>query len=153
MRYILVLVLACISLCYAYGTVNAESGRFPYNKGGFNVKSATTWGNEVFTGNVFFVDSTDGNASDDPSHGMKRAPFATMDYADGRCTANNGDLVVVLPGHVETVIASAGLDLNTAGVTWRGIGRGSDRPTIRFTTATTADMNVDAQNITIVGRA
>lgn len=150
MRYVLVLVFACISLCYTYGTVNAESGRFPYNKGGFNVKSATTWGDRIFTGNVFFVDSGDGNASDDKSHGMKRAPYATMDFADGLCTANNGDIVIALPGHVETVIAAAGLDLNTAGVTWRGVGHGSARPTIRFTTATTADMNIDGANITMI---
>lgn len=150
MRYILVLILACISLCYTYETVNAEKARYPFSKGGFNVNAAATWGNEVFTGQVFFVDSGDPNARDDAAHGMKRAPYATMDFADGLCTANNGDLVAVLPGHTETITAAAGLDLNTAGVTWRAIGRGSDRPTINFTTVVGADMNIDGANITMI---
>ncbi len=44
---------------------------------------------------------------------------------------------------------AAGLDLNTAGVTWIGLGNGVNRPTVNFTTATTADMNIDAGGITM----
>lgn len=43
-----------------------------------------------------------------------------MDYANGRCTANNGDVVFVQAGHTETVTAAAGLDLDVAGVTLGG---------------------------------
>jgi len=101
------------------------------------------------TGNVFFVDSGASNASDDPAHGSKEKPFATMDYATGRCTANNGDYVIVMPGHTETVSAAAGLALDVAGVTYIGIGSGSDRPTVNFTTVVGADMDVDAANVTM----
>lgn len=76
-------------------------------------------------------------------------PFSTIDYAVGRCSADRGDAIYVLPGHVETVTAAAGLALDVAGITLVGVGSGSKRPQINFTTATTADMNVDAANITM----
>lgn len=103
----------------------------------------------IVTGNVYFVDSGHAAAEDTPAGGTHDRPYATMDYANGRCTANNGDLVIVMPGHTETVIAAAGLDLDTAGVTWIGIGSGDNRPTVNFTTAVGADMDVDAANITM----
>jgi len=100
------------------------------------------------TGNIFFVDSGASNAADTTANGTKTMPYATMDYATGRCTANNGDVVIVMPGHTETVSAAAGLALDVAGVSYVGIGRGSSRPTVNFT-ATGADMDVDAANITM----
>lgn len=101
------------------------------------------------TGNVFFVDSGSSNAADSTAHGSKLRPFSTIDYAVGRCTANNGDVIIVMPGHTETVTAAGGLDLDVAGITLIGIGRGSSRPTINFTTAVGADMDIDAANITM----
>lgn len=101
-------------------------------------------------GNVWFVQSTHANAGDSAGKGQTPdAPFSTIDYAVGQCTADQGDLIIVLPGHVETVIAAAGLDLDVAGITIIGIGNGNLRPQINFTTATTADMDVDAANITM----
>ena len=101
----------------------------------------------TYAGNVFWVDS---GAGSDQNKGTFARPFKTMDYAVGRCTANNGDMVMVKPGHTETVTAAAGLDLDVAGITFVGFGNGSDRPTIDFTTAVGADMDVDAANITMV---
>lgn len=100
-----------------------------------------------YAGNVFWVDSALGSNG---RQGTFDRPFATIDYAVGRCTASNGDVIMVKPGHVETVIAAAGLALDVAGITIIGFGAGSDRPTINFTTAVGADMDVDAANITIV---
>lgn len=99
-----------------------------------------------YPGNIFWVDS--GNGSNG-NKGTFDRPFATIDYAVGRCTANNGDLIIVKPGHVETVIAAAGLALDVAGISIIGLGNGSDRPTINFTTVVGADMDVDAANITV----
>lgn len=76
-------------------------------------------------------------------------PFATIDYAVGQCTANRGDLIIALPGHVEDVTAAAGLDLDVAGITIYFLGEGSNRATIRFSTAAGADMDVDAADITL----
>lgn len=100
-----------------------------------------------YAGNVFWVDS---GAGSNGNKGTFDRPFATMDYATGRCSANNGDVVMVKPGHVETVTAAGGLDLDVAGVTYVGLGNGSNRPTVNFTTAVGADMDVDAANITMI---
>lgn len=101
-------------------------------------------------GNVFFVQSTHANKGDTVGRGRTpNQPFATIDYAVGNCAANQGDVIVVLPSHVETITAAAGLDLDVAGITILGIGTGRSRPKIDFTTATTADLDVDAANIKI----
>lgn len=97
-------------------------------------------------GNVFWVDS---GAGSNGNKGAFDRPFASIEYAMGRCTANNGDIIMVKPGHTETVIAAAGLDLDVAGVAIVGLGVGSDRPTVNFTTSTSADMDVDADNISL----
>jgi hypothetical protein len=102
-------------------------------------------------GNVFWVDSTNGLASDSAAgRGTFNYPFATIDYAVGRCTADNGDKIFVAAGHTETVTAAAGLDLDVAGITIIFMGEGANRATITFTTAVTADMDVDAANITMI---
>lgn len=104
-------------------------------------------GSIVTTGKIFFVDSVtggNGNSGKDPQHAL-----ATIDYAVGLCTANKGDYIVVMPGHVETVTAAGGLDLDVAGITVYGLGYGSNRPQINFTTAVGADCDIDAANITV----
>jgi len=100
----------------------------------------------TYAGNVFWVDS---GAGSDGNKGTFDRPFSTIDYAVGRCAANNGDVIMVKPGHTETVIAAAGLALDVAGITLVGLGSGDARPTINFTTAVGADMDVDAANITM----
>lgn len=100
------------------------------------------------TGSVFFVHS--GTGEDSPGQGTDPDnPFASIDYAVGRCTAANGDLIVVMEGHAETVSAAGGLDLDVAGITVLGLGNGANRPTITLGTADTADIDVDAANITV----
>jgi hypothetical protein len=78
-------------------------------------------------------------------------PYSTIDAAIGACTADNNDLVVVLPGHAESIAAAAGVDADVAGITIWGLGQGSNKPTVTMTTATTADVDIDAANITIRG--
>lgn len=107
-------------------------------------------GNVLTTGNVFFVCSVAPGRSDTPGAGKDPAtPFATIDYAIGQCVANNGDHIIVEPGHVETVTAAAGVALDVAGVTIIGIGQGSNRPTINYTTSTAASFRVTAANCTV----
>jgi len=103
-----------------------------------------------FPGNVFYVQSTHPNASNAETHGRSPdAPFATIDYAVGQCTANNGDVIVVLPFHAEVVTAAGGLDLDVAGITIRGVGFGAAMPTVTLSTANTADVDVDAAGVTV----
>ena len=104
---------------------------------------------ELFTtGNVFYVDSnigSDGNVGDDPSF-----PKATIDGAVNACTADKGDIIVVMPKHVETVSAAGGLSLDVDGITVIGLGSGDNRPQINFTTAVGADVNIDGNSVTVV---
>jgi hypothetical protein len=106
-------------------------------------------GRFMTTGNVFFVDS--GNTAkggDNPAKGTSPdTPFLTIDFAIGRCTANNGDVIFVMPGHTENVTAAAGIDFDVAGISCIGLGSGAVRPTITLDTATTADIDIAAANI------
>lgn len=95
----------------------------------------------VTSGSIFFVDSgasraSDGNAGRDPN-----VPMATIDAAVARCTANNGDIIVVMPGHDENPTTSITLDV--AGIWVYGLGWGASRPTITFG-ATAATLAISA---------
>jgi len=75
--------------------------------------------------------------------------FGTIATAIAACTANGNDQILVLPGHTETVVGAAGIAISTAGVTIIGLGNGSDRPTITFTTSVAASFDITAANIKI----
>lgn len=75
--------------------------------------------------------------------------FDDVDSAIGECTANAGDRILAMPGHTETITAASGIDMDVAGVSLIGLGLGSDRPTITFTTVDSADMDFGADNLLI----
>jgi hypothetical protein len=91
------------------------------------------------TGSYFFVDSGTYAARDGLG---PDTPLATVDAAIALCTANNGDVIVVMPGHAESLAAAITMDV--AGVTLIGIGEGSSVPTLTFT----ADVTI---NVTAAG--
>ena len=81
-------------------------------------------------GDIWFVDSGHASASDTAGFGRHvDAPFATVDYAIGQCTANNGDVIYVMPGHAEALGADSAVDVDSAGIKIVGLGHGADRPT------------------------
>ena len=98
-------------------------------------------------GNVFYVDST--GTGRDGGAGTKDKPFATVDYAVGRCTADNGDVIFVMPGYTETMGGAAAIDLDVAGITVIGLGTGELVPTLTYDTATDT-MAVGADDVTLV---
>jgi len=100
----------------------------------------------TYWGNVFWVDSGTGSNG---NKGTYKRPFADLDYAVGRCTANNGDLIILAPGHTETLIADSAVDIDVAGVSVLGLGTGADRPSFTFTTDVAADFKLAANNVTI----
>lgn len=118
------------------------------NFDGLVVSGVPTMGmGTMFTGNVFWVDSEVGVDSNDGVNGRsKDKPFDTIDYAVGLCTANNGDVIYVMPGHVETVASANALDFDVAGITVIGLGVGSSRPQINAT-ATGSTTRVNANNV------
>lgn len=99
-----------------------------------------------YSGKVFWVDSNGGSNGD----GSFKRPYATIDAAVGQCTANKGDLIMVKAGHVETVTAAGGLDLDVAGITIVFLGSGNERGYITFTTDADADMDIDAADVTMI---
>ena len=124
---------------------------FPHKAPTFGFLPATGQGSITALGNVFFVDSASANAANATGNGKRPdKPFATIDYAVGQCTANNGDVIFVAPGHTEDVSAAGSIDLDVAGIRVVGLGNGRDRATITFS-ATGGDIDVDAANITFEG--
>jgi len=69
--------------------------------------------------------------------------------AVSQAEADAGDLIMVMSGHIEEVNSAGALDLNKAGITIRGIGKGDKRPQIQFTTDTGADMDVSSAAVTM----
>jgi len=95
---------------------------------------------------TFWVDSNNGSNG---NKGTDKAPFATIDYAVGRCTANRGDTIYVAAGHAETIITATQLVVDVAGISIIGLGNEGDRPLITFATADTALVPVNAANVRI----
>lgn len=104
------------------------------------------------SGKVFYVGSTavpGGVVGVDAAQlgDRPQQPYATIDFAIGQCVANRGDTVIVLPGHLETVTAANGLDLDVAGVRVHGLGWGLSRPQVNFTTAVGANCRLNANSV------
>ncbi len=96
------------------------------------------------SGKIFYVDSTHAKKSDTVGSGRSpNQPFATLDYAIGRCqgtngdtsvsTAAKGDVIIVAPGHAENISAAGFVTMDVAGVTVVGLGNGRNRPTFTWT--------------------
>lgn len=105
-------------------------------------------------GEVFWVNSTTvlakgGVGGSNGNPGTYQKPFATIDYAIGKCKASRGDVIMVMPGHTETISAAGGITADVAGVAIVGLGRGSLRPTITLDTATTATFLISAANVMV----
>lgn len=116
-------------------------------RGGVEIMGNTR--SDIAVGNVFWVDSGHADASDSTDWGTDiTQPFATLDYAVGRCTASNGDVIYVLPGHAENIAAADGVDFDVAGISVIGVGSGTDRPTFTYT-AGAGEISVGADNVLI----
>lgn len=98
------------------------------------------------TGNIWYVHSvsgSDGNYGTAPQN-----PFATIDFAIGQCTASQGDVIYVMPGHAETLSAAGAITADVAGISIIGLGNGSNRPTLSFG-ATAATFAISAANVRV----
>lgn len=114
---------------------------------------------QAYPGKVFWVNNSTvlaegGVAGSDANKGTYRQPFSTIQKAIDSCTAARGDVIMVMPGHAETVSAT-NFALNKAGVAIVGLGRGSNRPTLTFgaaaATVTVSAANCSVANILHVG--
>lgn len=99
----------------------------------------------TYGGKVFWVHSVTGSNG---NKGTREKPFADIDYAIGRCTANKGDVILVMPGHTETITAADAILADVASISIIGLGAGDDMPWIKFNN-TAATVAIDADNVTI----
>ncbi len=104
-------------------------------------------------GKVFWVNNSTvlpdqgiGGSNGNPGTYLK--PFLTVDYAIGRCKANRGDVIYVMPGHVEDITAAQGVDFDVAGVKCVGLGHGAKQARFDMTAAA-GDVTIDADNVHI----
>lgn len=84
----------------------------------------------LYPGNIYWVDSAGGGGS----KGTFNHPCLTLAAAHDLCTTDNGDIIVMKPGHAETPTAT--IDFSKNGFAIIGLGFGDNRPT--FTNGITA---------------
>jgi hypothetical protein len=85
----------------------------------------------------------------DGNPGTYQRPFSTLSGASGACTASRGDVIIIKPGHAETISTATALTLSTAGIAIIGLGAGSLRPTFTLGALVGSTINVTAANISI----
>lgn len=94
------------------------------------------------TGKYFFVSSDTGlagNSGADPT-----VPLATVDQAINKCVASRGDVIIVMPGHTETIASATTMVPDIAGVSIIGLGEGGDAPTFTFS-ATASTISITGE--------
>jgi hypothetical protein len=110
---------------------------------------------QTHPGKVFWVSNvTTGLLSgqrggSDGNKGTFNDPFSTLSGAISQCTASRGDIILIKPGHAETISSATALAFSKAGIAIVGLGYGSLRPTFTFDTANTATIAVSAANVSI----
>jgi len=110
------------------------------------------------TGKKFYVNNSTGNLIEGAIGGSNQnsgtsplEPFVDLDYAIGRCAANRGDMIFLMPGHAEDVTTQ--IDADVAGIKIIGLGGGDNRPSLKnsFTAGTSATLRIDADDIEVTG--
>src|SRR3990167_4296924 len=115
------------------------SGRTPYPTGfstGITVRGLPL--SVSHPGEIFFVNNSGvlakgGVGGSNGNPGTYAKPFSTIDYAIGRCTANRGDIIMVMPGHAENLATAAVIAADVAGIAFVGLGLGTKMPTLSWT--------------------
>lgn len=91
-------------------------------------------------GKFIYVDSAvDGASGANPSEAV-----GTLDEAFALCTANQGDTIVVMPNHSETITGAGGIAHDVAGVSVIGLGVGNQRPRFLMDGGTTVTYAISA---------
>jgi hypothetical protein len=91
-------------------------------------------------GKTWYVDSaiagSDGSSPD--------TALGTLDAAFAKCTANQGDVIIVLPNHAETITGASGITHDVAGVSVIGLGNYNQRPRFLMDAGTSVTYVVSA---------
>jgi len=100
-------------------------------------------------GNVFWVDSSNQTAANG-GKGTFEKPFASIDYAVGRCTADQGDIIMVAANHTESIVAAGTLTIDVDGIIIVFMGEGDSRAKLSYGTLTTASTLITANSVTLI---
>lgn len=100
----------------------------------------------TYGGNVYWVNSNTGNNN---NRGTRDRPLPTIDAATTLCTANNGDIVVVMENHAETITGAGGITFDKAGVTYVGMGNYNNRPRFLMDGGTSVTAVVSAADVRV----
>lgn len=109
--------------------------------------------NMPHSGKVFWVNNSsviaeDGIGGSNGNDGTYRQPFATLDYAVGKCKAGRGDTIYIMPGHAESLTTADGVDVDVADVRIIGLGRGLKRAKFTYDLAA-GEFVIGAANVRI----
>ena len=105
-------------------------------------------GNQVLpftTGRYWFVSSVTG--SNGNRDGSIKRPLATLEKAMSLCAVN--DVIVLMPGHAETITGAGGITIDVAGVHVVGLGRYDYRPRFLMDGGATVTCLVTAANCSL----
>jgi len=111
---------------------------------------------QAYPGEVFYVSNSSVptkngvKGADTSSSGSYNRPFASIDYAIGKCTASRGDIIAVLPGYTEDLATAGIIAMDKAGVAIVGLGAGSLRPQLTLSAAD-GSMIISAANTAVIG--
>lgn len=105
----------------------------------------------TYAGKVWWVNSAIGSdLSASAGYGKTpRKPLKTVAGALARTDLTAGDIILVAPGHTESVTKAAGWLMATANVSIIGLGQQNQRPLITLSTATTATIKATAAGCAI----
>lgn len=119
---------------------------FPQGISSFGVPIA---GPLLFGGNCVWVDSGAGRAAG--ADGEFDNPFPTLlaALASNKVRAAKDDCIIIKAGHSESISAAGTITVSKSGVRIIGLGRGAQRPTFNFTTATTATFLISGASVSV----
>jgi len=99
-------------------------------------------------GDVYWVNSNSQNASDaNGVRGTNQYPLATLAAALSRVVAGQGDIIMIGPGHTETITSAVSVDKSAVVII--GVGDNENRPVITFATSTAASLSIDAADVSL----
>src|SRR5262249_53275809 len=117
---------------------------FPNGITSFGVPILGSVGGSPVAGTVFWVNSATG--LDATGLGTDTgSPFKTLAFAVSQAKADHGDVIMLMPGHSETITAA--VTLANAGIRIVGMGEGVKRPGFTFNTSTAASFIIGAANV------
>lgn len=96
------------------------------------------------TGTIYYVSSVTGSTNNSGTSPLK--PKATLQQGIDLCADSKADVVILMPGHAESVASAAAIAVNKIGVTIIGMGDGTLRPTFTWATDTAATITMTAAN-------